>query len=420
MSRSPALLHALLRPRGLGGRRVARRRSGIAILVVIATLMVMTVVSTEVAYGARARNLVAAHQRDRVSAYWLARSGLNLYMLLLIANKELAKNDMLSGMAENLGIPIGDALWQMVPVLNTGLLRMIMGAGGDIEDVPEEELAEVQQTGRPPPEAAATDEEGDGGMFDDKHFLDFNGDFNAEVQDHESRINVNAFARETATTVMDSPTGQQLFALMSGEEDEQYFLERGIDRWEVIGNLKDWVDLDNVRSGGLGGYEDTLYNTEDPPYLCKNAPFDSLEEVRLVAGWEGEVFERYKEQLTVWGDPNGKVNITTADQAVIDSLVRACAQPRPMDAQLQQCNQTILSTTFGFPPRNANDFIRRYRDNCGIELQQECITNKASTSSQTFTITSTGLVGTSSVTITAVFDFSSGRSTGRLLHWRVD
>ena len=79
----------------------------------------------------------------------------------------------------------------------------------------------------------------------------------------------------------ESPTAQRLFALMGGEENDEWFMERNIDRWEVIGNLKDWVDVDNLRSGGLGGDEDGLYNRLDDPYLTKNAKFDTLEEILL-------------------------------------------------------------------------------------------------------------------------------------------
>ena len=69
---------------------------------------------------------------------------------------------------------------------------------------------------------------------------------------------------------------------------EKAMIEMGVDPGEiswVIAQIKDWVDSDTYRSGRLGGYEDNLYNTLDPPYLSKNAPFDTLEEtVHQAAG----------------------------------------------------------------------------------------------------------------------------------------
>jgi hypothetical protein len=49
---------------------------------------------------------------------------------------------------------------------------------------------------------------------------------------------------KSVTSIYESPTAKQLYALMSGEDNDQWFLERDIDRWEIIGNLKDWVALD--------------------------------------------------------------------------------------------------------------------------------------------------------------------------------
>ena len=56
----------------------------------------------------------------------------------------------------------------------------------------------------------------EGGIFNDRNFLDFNGDFSAEVQDTESKIDISQMANENGT-LQESPTAQRLFALMGGE-----------------------------------------------------------------------------------------------------------------------------------------------------------------------------------------------------------
>ena len=55
----------------------------------------------------------------------------------------------------------------------------------------------------------------------------------------------------------------------------------------------------------------------------------------------------------------------------------------------------------------------------GFPVNQSCISDKLITKSQTFTITSTGLVGTSEVTIEAVLDFTGNAREGSLAYWRV-
>jgi type II secretory pathway component PulK len=386
---------------------------------VLATLMVLTVLVTEVTYTSRVRYLVSAHRRDQVQAEWLARSGANIYRLILVANKELEK----SGIAEYasmFGVNIGDALWQMVPMINTGLLRMMMGSGGDVDDISEEALDEFKRTGQVADEYT----EGAGeGLFSGRDFLDFDGDFAAEISDHESRVGINSFATESATVIQESDTAQRLYALLSGEENDQWFHDRNLDRWELIGNLKDWVDTDTVRSGGLGGYEDNLYNRgtdlrgDEDGYLTKNAPFESLDELHLVAGWEGALFDRYADKLTVFGD--GKVNVNTAGDEVLKSTIRSCATSSPSDSELDICmrevNEYMLMASF----QKGSEFAQYVLTSCGIEMEDSCANDQLTNSSKTFTVSSTGLVGTSAVTLTIVYDFSK-KTTGEVLHWRLD
>ena len=46
-----------------------RRRSGVALLVAITTLAMLTVIVSQVSYVSRMRFLTAYHQKDRVQAY---------------------------------------------------------------------------------------------------------------------------------------------------------------------------------------------------------------------------------------------------------------------------------------------------------------------------------------------------------------
>ena len=150
----------------------------------------------------------------------------------------------------------------------------------------------------------------------------------------ESKIDLNQLGSE-GDILQDSPTASRLFSLMSGEENDQWFLERNLDRWELIGNLKDWIDQDTYRSGGLGGQEDSLYANEDPPYLSKNAKFDTTDEIRLVEGWNGELFEKFRDKLTIWS--RGKFNLNSFDEEMHRALIRATSLSQPSDAQLDMC-----------------------------------------------------------------------------------
>ena len=412
----------LTRPRSLRGMLYERReRRGIAILVVVTALMMITVLITELVYASRVRYMVAIHERDRVQAYWLARSGVNMHQLILLANKEISNNPQIKQGLEMFGMGGTFEFWSIpfVQSMNTGLLRMLLSGGGDIDSVDDEVVDEFKSTGR----FDGGDDEQSSSIFDDRDFLAFEGDFSSEISDHESKVNINVFATETFTTVQESPTGKFLYALMSKEEDLTWFRQRNIDPWEVIGNLKDWVDQDTVRSGGRGGYEDTLYNTLEPPYLTKNAPFDSMEEIRLVAGWEGEVCDRYCDKLSIYGDGEGKINMNTMDDAFILAIVNHCIEGgTPL--RIQQIQDGMLrlqdSWLLGRPMyEKPEELVRDLVNVAQFPVNQDCAKNKLTTKSQVFTVKSTGLVGTSEVTIEAVFDFSENTREGDLKYWRV-
>jgi general secretion pathway protein K len=377
------------------------------------TLAVLTVLVTEMIYTATVRHTVALHRKERTQARWIAHSGLNLYRLVLVASKDLERNEGLQSLAEQAGINFSYGLWEEIPALDTGLMRMqlvgLLDPSDDAEDF-EEAVAEYQDT---------VDEEA-ASMFSDSDFLTFDGDFYVTRTDHESRLNINAFSNETTTNVLESSTGQALYALMSGLDEDQWFYDQNLDRWDIISNLKDWVDTDTIRSGTNGGFEDDLYNQLDDPYLSKNAPFDTMEEIRLVDGWQDNLFERYGDQLTVFGDANGKINVTTADDPLIKGIIRACATSLPPDSTVDMCLEQIALDPFSGSWNTPKAFSEDIMGKCGVELDSSCINQRVTNTSKTFTVTSTGIVGTTEVTITAVLDFSGGEPEGELLYWRVD
>ena len=419
-----ALWRALTVPRSLSGAtRTRASRGGIALLVVVTTMLILTVLVTELSYGASVRLMVATHQRDRAQATWLARSGVNMYRLVLMASKQLEsqlKNipaSMIGGeegqtLNDMLG---GDTLWQLIPSLNTGILRMLFTSGGDASDISEEDAAAFQSTGKVSDEVAAESREG--GMFSDKNFLDFDGDFSADVTNEERRININRLASHDLTqNIQSDATALQLYGLMTGTENDEFFRERNLDPWDLIANLADWVDADNTGCGPRGGYEDNLYSRLEDPYKAKNALFDTKEEIRLVDGWQDDVYDRFKDDLTVWG--SGKIHLPSASQTMVYGLLRANITNRvPSDSELDALY--LKMQTEGALFMKGKDFVQ-YLTNLGYELKPG-MASTFTTSSRTFTVTSTGMVNDSAATITAVLDYgSSGSVGGKVLYWRED
>ena len=216
-----------------------------------------------------------------------------MYRLILVAAKGLDQGMSALPMLGQMGIS-GDSLWQQIPFLNTSLLRMIFVSGGSVDS---DDLAMMQAEGLSADQLAESRE----ASGSSRSFLDFDGDFSAEVTDESMRINVRNIQATNIAELQTDPAGSQLHALMTGinycdalrnaqnmsadnsQDNSQFFYERNLEPLELIGNLADWTDMDDNRAY-LGGTENALYERLEPPYKAKNAPFDTMEEMRLVEG----------------------------------------------------------------------------------------------------------------------------------------
>lgn len=78
----------------------------------------------------------------------------------------------------------------------------------------------------------------------------------------------------------------------------------------------DWRDEDSEPL--VGGAEDIYYSSLAVPYNCKDAGFQSPEELLLVKDMTDEIFLKIKDKVTVFGD--GSVNINTAEKDILSAI----------------------------------------------------------------------------------------------------
>jgi len=102
------------------------------------------------------------------------------------------------------------------------------------------------------------------------------------------------------------------------------------DLWdELIDCYTDWVDENDFSQLNGAESDDSFY--DDAGYECKNAPIDTVDELRLIKGFTHEIVYGGKMEddddepllgiakwLTTWGD--GKININTASREVLLTL----------------------------------------------------------------------------------------------------
>lgn len=88
------------------------------------------------------------------------------------------------------------------------------------------------------------------------------------------------------------------------------------DAEETAGAIVDWRDADTDEHAG--GAENYYYETRNPGYDCKDAPFENAEELLLVKGVGPALYSRIEPFVTVYG--SGRVNLNTASPTVLRAL----------------------------------------------------------------------------------------------------
>lgn len=98
-----------------------------------------------------------------------------------------------------------------------------------------------------------------------------NGYYKVWIDNESGKIDINTVDKPTLLTILDG--------FNVGEE------ERNI----IADSILDWIDKDNLHR--LNGAEDEYYMSLPKPYACKNADFESIEELLFVRGMSRELYE---------------------------------------------------------------------------------------------------------------------------------
>jgi len=174
-------------------------------------------------------------------------------------------------------------------------LNALAGAGGiGRGDAPPEALDNVDDPDAPPPPDTGR---------------------RRQRQRPRSRLGGDANGVETRRLYLTGFLTRVIDGMPGRPEEKRYVPE------ELAANLLDWVDADDVRQGG--GSEDDVYQRMDPPYRAANRPLLSLDELRLVEGFDGALVEALRPYVTVYPIAGtGGVNLNTAPSWVLAQLTR--------------------------------------------------------------------------------------------------
>jgi general secretion pathway protein K len=434
-------------------RREARKHRaerGVALIIAVVAITLLTVVATEFAYNTRVDLQLAANQRDELQATYMARSGVALSRLLLRFQKQVDQTpipnigDMLRnlpGMGGGQGQPPGGQqpastlnlqLWKMARV-DCHMLKGMVASGGEDEEKEEERPAPSRdEDDEVSPELALGPAK--------RSFGSFTGCFLATIQDEEEKLNLHRLnagsgdARPTAMRLMDM-LGDKRFEFLFSREDANGVR---VTPPEVLIAIKDWVDDDEVQSAFnpvdpvntfAAGFSDegSPYSRLEPRYEPKNARFDSMDELYRVHGVNDRFMAAFRDRLTVYPDVNSKPNVNTDDPLMMYMAILSAADPNRPDPRLKDpvfvqelIARIRAARAFSFFGMGVADFVSAI-EAAGIAVDPQLKANPRGNrllgdKSNTFSIKSVGEAGSVQKTLTAVIKLDNG--LGQLLYWR--
>lgn len=446
-------------PRRRSARPLAardRRARGVALIIAVVSITLLTVVATEFAYNTRVDLQLAANQRDEVRAFYMARSGVAMGRLLMRFQKQVDSTPLpnLGGLLQQFlggGAQAGQQQQQPASSLNIQLWKLArvdchMLKGLVKSDTGDKDGKEEKE--EPPPaddkfEMDTEKGEGAAAVSDaplKRSFGGFEGCFLTTITDEEEKLNIHRLAA-LATDAL--PTAARLMDMFSDKRFEFLFNREDANRvrvtpQDVVIALKDWVDEDETQSAinlkdpvnpFVSGFssENTNYDRFDPRYEAKNARFDSLDELYRVHGVTDMFMAAFRDRLTVYPDVNSRPNVNTDDPMMMYMAILSVADPAHPDPRLQDpvfINELITrirsARMFSFFGMSVQDFVTVV-EAAGIAVNPSIKANAATNrlvgdKSQTFTIKATGEAGSVQKTLTAVIKLDD--SLGRILYWR--
>jgi type II secretory pathway component PulK len=184
-----------------------------------------------------------------------------------------------------------------------------------------------------------------------------------DIADAGSRLNLNAlFSAEgplEEAEIFLTEVLRKVIDEMPGRPEEKLY-----DPKELAQNLIDWVDEDDV---GQGGAEDEYYQGQDPPYRAPNRPLLSVQELRLVEGFDAKLVEALEPYVDVHPlAGGGGINPNTAPTWVLALLFRT-DETRLVDEDLvADLHEARQDTVMCAPGTDAADQCQTLADITGL------------------------------------------------------
>ena len=284
-----------------------RHPKGVALLLALVTLALLSSVVVEFAYESRVNMVMATNERDRLKSYFLARSAVNITTLLLSFQVALQREsgDTDDDMGQLISRAMSRSNFQIYQYAD---LLMKPFYSGKLET---------------PVGGIDLEESGVEG------FGNFTGEFSATVLPEAGRISLNKFGNKK----LNENDLIELCAMMIDPRYDDLFSRKDdsgetMDRQRVLANVVDFIDPNqdglelNAECGiqSQAGDERRVYDRDDRHRIRpRDAFLTHVEDLHLVHGVNDEFMENFADKLTVYDV--GKPDINVAQAPIFYSIL---------------------------------------------------------------------------------------------------
>lgn len=262
-----------------------RNKKGQAMLLVLTSVVILSLIMVELNYSTRISSAIASNYKDETAAYYLARSSVNV-ALLRIAIASKAKTFEISG-------------FKIPPDVISMIITLPF-----VFPPPMELLTGIGKT-----------EDADLGMKDmmEKIKKDTNiasvGYFDHNISSMDSALNINAITLSDNSISAFKEQMRNHYALKV-QSDESFAHRYPIEKYErVLNNIIDWIDPDTMSRNG--GDENVPYQKKNPPYKTRNYFIPTMNELHMIDEMDDELFDFIAPMISIFS--SGAIDMNKAD-----------------------------------------------------------------------------------------------------------
>lgn len=305
--------------RRLGKRsKHAANQRGVALLMALVSVSLLTFIALEVGYDTTVDFAVARQQVDRLRAYYAAKSGMELSLLRIMVYKQ-AVASLGASLGSNMLDPIWSFPFMWPPTAGMDKVKMT----GVDQDTIKEAVDKSLMVGQ-----FATTITPEGGK------IDIN-DLGSDIKGYQKLVS------DQVLKIFQS----QL------EHNDEFRRKYGSFRFEeLVNNMADYIDEDS--EGRNGGDEVSAYrNVADKDIkMPPNHPFRTLDELHQVALMNDEFYDLLAPRVTIYGTKG--ININYAGEDVLMSL-----DPSMTKEAVQKVIERRSNQKLGGPFKSDDDFF---------------------------------------------------------------